>query len=49
MKRFHVHVSVENHTLGSIPVYGEDTPVFNHGASAETTAPSVERASCCGE
>lgn len=22
------------HTLGSIPVYGEDTPVFNHGASA---------------
>ncbi len=22
------------HTLGSIPVYGEDTPVFDHGASA---------------
>src|SRR5450755_395997 len=21
------------HTLGRIPVYGEDTPVFNHGAS----------------
>jgi len=21
------------HTLGSMPVYGEDTPVFNHGAS----------------
>jgi len=21
------------HTLGSIPVYGEDTPVFNHGSS----------------
>jgi len=21
------------HTLGSIPVYGEDTPVFNHGTS----------------
>jgi catechol 2,3-dioxygenase-like lactoylglutathione lyase family enzyme len=21
------------HTLGSIPVYGEDTPVFDHGAS----------------
>ncbi len=21
------------HTLGNIPVYGEDTPVFNHGAS----------------
>jgi catechol 2,3-dioxygenase-like lactoylglutathione lyase family enzyme len=21
------------HTLGSIPVYGEDTPVFNHGES----------------
>jgi len=21
------------HTLGGIPVYGEDTPVFNHGES----------------
>jgi catechol 2,3-dioxygenase-like lactoylglutathione lyase family enzyme len=33
------------HTLGSIPVYGEDTSVFNHGASAgplDTVAPA-----CC--
>jgi catechol 2,3-dioxygenase-like lactoylglutathione lyase family enzyme len=33
------------HTLGGIPVYGEDTPVFNHGESAvpvETPA-----AACC--
>ncbi len=33
------------HTLGSIPVYGEDTAVFDHGASsvpAETSA-----AQCC--
>jgi hypothetical protein len=33
------------HTLGSIPVYGEDTAVFNHGASnvpAESSA-----AQCC--
>jgi catechol 2,3-dioxygenase-like lactoylglutathione lyase family enzyme len=32
------------HTLGNIPVYGEDTAVFNHGASAIPAAP-VER--CC--
>ena len=31
------------HTLGSIPVYGEDTPVFNHGASVVP----VESAECC--
>jgi catechol 2,3-dioxygenase-like lactoylglutathione lyase family enzyme len=33
------------HTLGSIPVYGEDTPVFNHG---ESVVP-IENASatCC--
>jgi catechol 2,3-dioxygenase-like lactoylglutathione lyase family enzyme len=34
------------HTLGSIPVYGEDTPVFDHGASVvpmEKTAASA----CC--
>jgi catechol 2,3-dioxygenase-like lactoylglutathione lyase family enzyme len=31
------------HTLGSIPVYGEDTAVFNHG---ESTAPA---ASCCAK
>ena len=33
------------HTLGSIPVYGEDTAVFDHGASTvpvESTA-----AQCC--
>ncbi len=34
------------HTLGSIPVYGEDTPVFNHGAS---TIPALGQAdaACC--
>jgi catechol 2,3-dioxygenase-like lactoylglutathione lyase family enzyme len=33
------------HTLGSIPVYGEDTAVFNHGDSAAPVgAPS---AGCC--
>ena len=31
------------HTLGSIPVYGEDTAVFNHGASATP----VEKAATC--
>ena len=46
------------HTLGGIPVYGEDTPVFNHGASLvplETAAGagcvpaqrSQPGASCC--
>jgi len=46
------------HTLGGIPVYGEDTPVFNHGASvvpAEAPASpgcvptqrSQPGASCC--
>jgi hypothetical protein len=30
------------HTLGSIPVYGEDTPVFNHGAA---TVP--DESTCC--
>ncbi len=37
------------HTLGSIPVYGEDTPVFNHGTSTVPTqrdgAPT--EAACC--
>jgi catechol 2,3-dioxygenase-like lactoylglutathione lyase family enzyme len=33
------------HTLGNIPVYGEDTPVFNHGASAVPVA--TEKAECC--
>jgi catechol 2,3-dioxygenase-like lactoylglutathione lyase family enzyme len=32
------------HTLGSIPVYGEDTSVFAHGAS---TAPSEDSGSHC--
>ena len=34
------------HTLGSIPVYGEDTPVFNHG---ESTVPGERprSAPCC--
>jgi hypothetical protein len=33
------------HTLGSIPVYGKDTPVFNHG---ESTVPGGSpQAACC--
>jgi catechol 2,3-dioxygenase-like lactoylglutathione lyase family enzyme len=32
------------HTLSSIPVYGEDTAVFNHGAS---TVPVGNEAPCC--
>jgi len=32
------------HTLGSIPVYGEDSAVFNHGAS---TTPAAPGAGCC--
>ena len=42
------------HTLGSIAVYGEDTPVFDHGVSAvpKTGACCVPAAkvneSCCG-
>jgi len=31
------------HTLGNIPVYGEDTPVFDHGAST-TPVPIAESA-----
>jgi hypothetical protein len=30
------------HTLGSIPVYGEDTPVFDHGSSTIPAGPG-----CC--
>jgi catechol 2,3-dioxygenase-like lactoylglutathione lyase family enzyme len=47
------------HTLGSIPVYGEETPVFDHGAAAvpiESGARaccvpkrSTEPASCCAK
>ena len=32
------------HTLGSIPVYGDDAAVFNHGAS---TTPAVPAQACC--
>ena len=36
------------HTLGSIPVYGEDTPVFNHGASlVPARSPPAPGKACC--
>jgi hypothetical protein len=37
------------HTLGNIPVYGEDTPVFNHGASVVPVSGQVAatKAECC--
>ena len=35
------------HTLGSIPVYGEDTKVFDHGTSAIPAQPSTVKAQCC--
>jgi catechol 2,3-dioxygenase-like lactoylglutathione lyase family enzyme len=36
------------HTLGRIPVYGEDTPVFDHGTSlTPTPATSATSASGC--
>lgn len=35
------------HTLGSIPVYGEDTQVFDHGASTVPTQSSAAKAQCC--
>jgi hypothetical protein len=34
------------HTLGSIPVYGEDTPVFKHGTST-VPFPTESSESCC--
>ncbi len=37
------------HTLGNVPAYGEDTPVFNHGASTtptQTDAISI-KSECC--
>jgi catechol 2,3-dioxygenase-like lactoylglutathione lyase family enzyme len=34
------------HTLASIPVYGEDTAVFQHGAST-VPAPAEAKSSCC--
>ena len=37
------------HTLGNIPVYGEDTPVFDHGASAVPiqSQASTGNSACC--
>jgi catechol 2,3-dioxygenase-like lactoylglutathione lyase family enzyme len=37
------------HTLGGIPVYGEDTPVFNHGVSAVPiqNPAAAGKAGCC--
>jgi len=35
------------HTLGSIPVYGEDTAVFNHGASPVPVPNESRAASAC--
>jgi catechol 2,3-dioxygenase-like lactoylglutathione lyase family enzyme len=35
------------HTLGSIPVYGEDTPVFDHGGSVVPGKAAVPEAACC--
>ena len=35
------------HTLGSIPVYGEDTPVFDHGSSAVPSQKNPEDAAGC--
>lgn len=35
------------HTLGSIPVYGEDTAVFHHGASNVPLAYAARDAACC--
>src|ERR1700682_3032432 len=37
------------HTLGSIPVYGEDTPVFNHGESTVPNEKPAARACCVPE
>jgi lactoylglutathione lyase len=37
------------HTLGSIPVYGEDRPVFDHGSSIvpAQTAAAATKSGCC--
>jgi lactoylglutathione lyase len=47
------------HTLGDIPVYGADTPVFNHGRATEGKAtccvppvnsePEAARSGCCAQ
>jgi catechol 2,3-dioxygenase-like lactoylglutathione lyase family enzyme len=35
------------HTLGSIPVYGEDTAVFNHGAGIVPQSQAAAGKACC--
>jgi catechol 2,3-dioxygenase-like lactoylglutathione lyase family enzyme len=35
------------HTLASIPVYGEDTAVLDHGAATVPTPSSIGKGSCC--
>jgi len=35
------------HTLGGIPAYGNDTPVFNHGESVVPVSSHAIRAGCC--
>lgn len=35
------------HTLGSIPVYGTETPVFNHGQSVIPIERAAEKSRCC--
>jgi catechol 2,3-dioxygenase-like lactoylglutathione lyase family enzyme len=35
------------HTLGSILVYGEDTPVFNHGSSTVPSKGQAASEGCC--
>ena len=35
------------HTLGSIPVYGEDTAVFNHGAGSVPQSHAASGKKCC--
>jgi len=37
------------HTLGNIPVYGEDTPVFDHGTSTvpAQTVGAASKTACC--
>jgi catechol 2,3-dioxygenase-like lactoylglutathione lyase family enzyme len=35
------------HTLGSIPVYGEDTPVFDHGTATVPVKLANPKSGCC--
>jgi catechol 2,3-dioxygenase-like lactoylglutathione lyase family enzyme len=35
------------HTLGSIPEYGTDTAVFNHGESVIPTERATQKSACC--